>query len=235
MDLIQPLQDALSTFLTYIPQLLGALVILIVGYIVAKLVGAVVGRVLGRVGFDRLMERAGVSSFLQRTGTGLTPSKVFGRLVFWFVFIISFTMFASALGVPQVSGFLNQMIGYIPRIFAAIAILFLAALLANFVAALLRGATGNDIFARVGRFAIIVYAVFAALTQLGIAVQLTGNTLLIALAGLALAVGIAFGWGGRDIARDLLNRAFTANQPDSTTNSVQQPPAREETRPVQAP
>lgn len=234
MDIVKPLQDALSAFLSYVPQLAGALLILLIGFIVAKLVGAAFSGVLGKVGFDKLMGRAGVSSFLDRTRTGLTPSKVFGKVVFWFVFIITFTMFASALGVPQVSGFLNQMIGYIPRIFAALAILFLAALLANFLAALIRGTTGNEVFAKVGRYAVLVYAVFAALTQLGIAVQLTGNTLLIALAGVALAVGIAFGWGGRDIARDLLSRAFTANQTNTTTDGAYEATTRAETQPSAA-
>lgn len=211
MDIVKPLQDAFGTFLNYLPQLAGALAVLLIGYIIAKIVSFLLTRLLGRVGFDRLMNRAGVSSFLERVGSDLTPSKVFGKLAFWFIFIIAFTMFASALGIPQISGFLNDLLGYIPSIFAALAILFLAALLANFAAALIRGATGNRTLAQAGRWAIIVYAVFAALTQLGIAVQLTGNTLLIVLGGIALAGGIAFGWGGRDLAHDALHRAFAAN------------------------
>lgn len=225
MDFIKPFQDAFSTLLSYVPRLVGALVILIIGYIVAKIVGAVVRKVLTKVGFDRVMERAGVATFLQRSGTGLTPSGVLGKVVFWFVFIITFTMFASALGVPQISGFLNRMIGYIPRIFAAIAILFLAVLLANFIAAIIRGATGNETFARVGRYAIIVYAAFAALTQLGIAVQLTGSTLLIVLGGAALAAAIAFGWGGRDLARDLLSRVTSSTGSTGDADRTQRMPA----------
>lgn len=223
MDIVKPLQDAFSTFLSYIPRLTGAILVLVIGIIVAKIAGAVVARLLAKAGFDRLMAGAGVSSFLERAGSALTPSKVFGKIVFWFVFVITFTMFTSALGVPQISGFLNQLLGYIPSIFAAIAILFLATLLANFVASLIRGATDNRTFAQVGRYAIIVYAVFAALTQLGIAVQLTGNTLLIALGGLFLAGAIAFGWGGRDLARDILHRAFPLDDkktPEDTAESV---------------
>ena len=210
MNFIQPFQDAFGTLLKYAPRLIGALIVLFIGYFIAKIVAAVVARALSKAGFDQVMQRAGVGSFLRRAGTDLTPSRTLGKVVFWFVFIITFTMFASALGVPQVSGFLNQMIGYIPRIFAAIAILFLAAVLANFVAALMRGATSNEILAKIGRYTIIVYAVFAALTVLGIAVQLTANTLLVALAGLGLAFGIAFGWGGRDVARDVIERAYAS-------------------------
>lgn len=212
MNLIQPFQAAFGTFLSYVPRLIGAIVVLIVGYFIAKLVGAAIARLLTKVGFDRATEHAGATAFLQRAGTDLTPSKVLGKVTFWFVFVIILTMFASALGVPQISGFLNQMIAYIPRIFAAVAILFLAALFASFVAALIRGATGNTMLAGIGRYAIIIYSAFTALTVLGIAVQLTANTLLIVLGGLALAFGIAFGWGGRESARDLIHQVI-----DSTT------------------
>jgi hypothetical protein len=208
IDFTQPFEDAFSKLLGFIPNLLGGLVILVIGYIVARVLGKLVGKLLGRVGFDQWMERAGVSGVLQRSGTGLTASAMLGQVVFWFVFLISFTMFASALGVPEISNFMSDMLGYIPRIFAAIVIVCLAALFANFLAAIIRGATGNETLAKVGKYAILVYAAFAALTQLGIAVQLTGNTLLIVLGGAALALGLAFGLGGREMAGQALQTLF---------------------------
>lgn len=220
MDIVKPLQDAFGTFLSYVPRLAGALLVLVIGVIIAKIAGSLVGRVLARTGFDRLMASTGAASFLQRVNSDLTPSKLFGKVTFWFVFVIAFTMFTSALGVPQITGFLNQLLGYIPSIFAAIAILFLATVLATFVSSLIRGATDNHTLAQIGRYSIIVYAAFAALTQLGIAVQLTGNTLLIALGGLSLAAAIAFGWGGRDLARDILNRAFTRQDNATETGAA---------------
>jgi len=208
IDFTQPFEDAFSKLLGFVPNLLGGLVILVIGYIVARVLGKLVGKLLGRVGFDQWMERAGVSGVLQRSGTGLTASAMLGQVVFWFVFLISFTMFASALGVPEISTFMSDMLGYIPRIFAAIVIVCLAALFANFLAAIIRGATGNETLAKVGKYAILVYAAFAALTQLGIAVQLTGNTLLIVLGGAALALGLAFGLGGREMAGQALQTLF---------------------------
>ena len=206
--LFQPLQNALSTFLSYIPQLIGALIILIIGYIVAKVLQAVVGRVLQAVGFDRWMEQGGIKQFFDRAETNQTPVSILGQLVFWFVFIIAITMAADALGIPQVSAVLAQLIAYIPSIIAAILILILAALLANFLAGIVRGATGSEMLSSIARYAIIVYAVFAALTQLGIAVQLTANTFLIVLGAVALAGAIAFGIGGREVARDILEKAY---------------------------
>jgi small-conductance mechanosensitive channel len=214
--LLQPLQNALSTFLSYIPQLIGAIVILIIGYIVAKVLQAVVGRVLQAVGFDGWMEKGGIKQFFDRAETNQTPHSILGKLVFWFVFIIALTMAADALGIPQVSAVLGQLIAYIPNIIAAILILILAALLANFLAGIVRGATGSGLLGSIARYAIIVYAAFAALTQLGIAVQLTANTFLILLGAVALAAAIAFGIGGREVAKEILEKAY--NRSDQATS-----------------
>jgi small-conductance mechanosensitive channel len=210
--MIQPIQDALlnalNIFLGYIPQLIGAIVILIVGFIVARILQAVVGRVLQGIGFDQWMERGGIKQFFDRAQTRETPATVLGKLVFWFVFIIAIVMAADALGIPQVSALLAQLVAYIPSIIAAILILILAALLANFLSSVVRGATGSDILASIAQYAIIVYAVFAAITELGIAVELTAPTFLIVLGGVVLGAAIAFGIGGREVARDILERAY---------------------------
>jgi small-conductance mechanosensitive channel len=118
-------------------------------------------------------------------------------------------MAADALGISQVSAVLGQLIAFIPSIIAAILILVLAALLANFVSGIVRGATGSGILASVVQYAIIVYAVFAAITELGIAVQLTAPTFLILLGAVALAAAIAFGIGGREVAQDILQKAYS--------------------------
>ncbi len=208
MDIVRSLQEALSQFFGYIPQLIGAIVILIVGYIVAKILQAVVGRILQGIGFNGWMERAGIKRFFDRADTRQTPASILGKLVFWFVFIIAIVMATDALGIRQVSAVFSQLIAYIPNIIAAILILILASLLANFVAGLVRGATGVDVLGTVAQVAIIVYAVFAALTQLGIAVQLTAPTFLIVLGAIALAAAIAFGFGAQGVARDIVERAY---------------------------
>ncbi|MDQ5829799.1 MAG: mechanosensitive ion channel [Actinomycetota bacterium] len=208
MDVLQSLQNTLDRFLEYIPQLIGAIIILVMGYIVARILKAVVSRILQGIGFDGWMERGGIKQFLDRAQTRETPATVLGTLVFWFVFIIAITMAADALGIQQVSQVLAQLIAYIPSIIAAILILVLAALLANFLASIVRGATGSDLLSNIARYAIIIYAAFAAITELGIAVQLTAPTFLIILGAVALAAAIAFGWGGRDVAKDLIESYY---------------------------
>ena len=158
--------------------------------------------------------------------------------MFWFVFIIAIVMATDALGIRQVSAVLGQLIAYIPSVIAAVLILILAALLANFLAGIIRGATGSDILATVARVAIRVYAVFAALTQLGIAVQLTANTLLIVLGGVALAAAIAFGFGAQNVARDIVERAYerrrdeARGEPAEREGSASQGDSDPRTRPL---
>jgi len=216
--MIESLRAGLDAFFAFIPQLIGAIVILVVGYIVAKILQAVVARVLKAVGFDGWMERGGIKQFFDRAQTRETPATVLGKLVFWFVFIITITMAADAMGIQQVSQVLAQLIAYIPSIIAAILILILAALLANFLSGIVRGATDSDILASIARYAIIVYAVFAALTELGIAVELTAPTFLIVLGAVALAAAIAFGWGGRDVAKDIIERYYDRSYEVTTNN-----------------
>src|SRR5918911_1132893 len=218
--MVESLRNALEVFLSYIPQLIGAIIILIVGYIVAKILQAVVSRVLKAVGFDGWMERGGIKQFLDMAQTRETPATVLGKLVFWFVFIIAIVMATDALGIRQVSAVLSQLIAYIPSVIAAILILVLAALLANFLAGIVRGATGSDLLSNIARYAIIVYAVFAALTQLGIAVQLTAPTFLIILGAAALAAAIAFGFGAQGVARDIVEKAYERR--DEAKQAVQQ-------------
>jgi len=208
VGIARSLQEALGQFFSFLPQLVGAIVILIVGYIVAKILQAVVGRILQGIGFDGWMERAGIKRFFDRADTRQTPASILGRLVFWFVFIIAIVMATDALGIRQVSAVFSQLISYIPNIIAAILILILASLLANFVAGLLRGATSIDVLGTVAQVTIIVYAMFAALTQLGIAVQLTAPTFLIVLGAIALGAAIAFGFGAQGVARDIVERAY---------------------------
>jgi small-conductance mechanosensitive channel len=220
MDILQSLQNALGTFLEYIPQLIGAITILLIGYIVARILQAVVARVLQAVGFDRWMEHGGIKQFFDRAQTRETPATVLGKLIFWLVFIIAITMAADALGIRQISAVLGQLIAYIPSVIAAILVLVLAALLANFLAGIVRGATGSDLLSNVARYAVMIYAAFAAITELGIAVQLTAPTFLIVLGAVALAAAIAFGFGAQGVAKDIVEKAYERR--DEARQTVQQ-------------
>jgi hypothetical protein len=206
------LTNALNLLLEFIPKLVGFLVILLVGWIVATLVSKGVTYLLRKVGFDRLGQRIGLQRFEQNMGVHMDAAGILGAIVYWFLFLIFLIPAADALGIPTVSAILNQLVAYIPNVFVAILVLFLGALAATVVADLVRGATasarmGNpNLYATIARVAIIGFAVIVALEQLKIAPDIM-NILFTAVVGAAaLAFGLAFGLGGRDTARRLLER-----------------------------
>jgi small-conductance mechanosensitive channel len=214
------LSDGLGAILGALPALIGAVLILIIGYIIAKVLQGITTRVLQSMGFEGWMEQGGIKQFFERSQTRQTPLSILGKLVFWLVFFIAITMAVDTLGISAISDVLAQFIAYIPQIIAAILILVLATLLANFVAGIVRGATGSGVMGSVVQYGIIVFAAFAALTQLGIAEELIAPTFLILLGGVALAAAIAFGLGGRDAAQRLVEQAYEKG--DETRQQVQQ-------------
>ncbi len=177
-------------------------------YIIAKVLQGVVTRVLQSMGFQGWMERGGIKQFFDRSQTRQTPLSILGKLVFWLVFFIAISMAVDTLGITAISEVLAQFIAYIPQIIAAALILILATLLANFVAGIVRGATGSNVAGSIAQYGIIVFAAFAALTQLGIAEELIVPTFLILLGAVALAAALAFGLGGQGVAQRLVEQGY---------------------------
>ena len=221
MDSItQSLTQGLSTLFSFIPQLIGALVILVIGYIVARVLQSAVTRVLQGMGFQSWMEKGGIKQFFDRSQTRQTPLSIIGKLIFWLVFIVAINMAVETLGISQISAVLAQFIAYIPQVIAAILILVLATLLANFVAGIVRGATGSSVAGSIAQYGIIVFAAFAALTQLGIAPELIAPTFLILLGAVALAAAIAFGLGAQGTAQQIVQSAYARK--DEAKQKIQQ-------------
>jgi len=206
------LANAVNLILTFIPRLIGFLVILIVGLIIAALVAKAVTFLLRKVGFDRMSDRIGLTRFEQRMGVRMDTAGVLGKIVYWFIVLIFLVPAADALGVPAVSNVLNQLVAYIPNVFVAILVLFLGALAATVVADLVRGAVasaniGNpNIFAMIARWAIIAFAALVALEQLKITPDLINELFGAVVLALAIAFGLAFGLGGQEAARRWLAR-----------------------------
>src|SRR5918997_2170833 len=198
------LAQGLNAILGALPALMGALIILVIGYIIAKVLQGIITRVLKSVGFEGWMEKGGIKQFFDRSQTSQTPVSILGKLVFWLVFFIAISMAVDTLGITAISEVLAQFIAYIPQLIAAVLILVLATLLANFVAGIVRGATGSSIAGSVAQYGIIVFAVFAALTQMGIAEELIAPTFLILLGSVALA----FGLGGQGVAQRLVEQGY---------------------------
>ena len=198
--------EALQNFLGFLPALIGAILILVLGWIVAGLLAGLVERVLKTVGFERAANTTGISSFIQRSGSTWTASAIVAEIVKWFIRLIAIQAAASVLGLNQISQIINAILLWLPNLVVAIAIIVIGALIARFVAGLVRGTTDQmgfsnaELLGNVAHYAILVFAVIAAVDQLGIA-ETVVNTLLIGLvATVVLAAGLAFGLGGQQTA-----------------------------------
>jgi hypothetical protein len=204
------LTGALALAMAFVPKLIGALLILLVGWIIARVVETLLVKGLRVVRFNQVADRAEIDQFLANAGVRTDPATVVGRLAYWFLMLIFVVAAFGAFGLPQVTDILDRIIGFIPNVVVAIVVLLLGALAANFVSNLVRGAAGTarigdpNLLATLARSAIMVFAALMALDQLQVAPTII-NTLWMALVGMvAVAGALAFGLGGRDLAHDLL-------------------------------
>jgi hypothetical protein len=209
---------ALSDFMSFVPKLIGALVILLIGWLISRVVSTLVTKGLRAVRFNQIADRAEIDQFLAKAGVRMDPASVVGKFVYWFL-MLSFLIAAfGALGLSQVEGVLANIIGFIPNVVVAMVVLLLGALVANFVANLVRGSAGMarvgdpNLLATIARAAILVFATLMALDQLEIAPTII-NTLWTAMIGMvAVAGALAFGLGGRDLAGRILEDAYAKGQ-----------------------
>jgi len=222
--------NALNLILTFIPRIIGFLVILLVGWIIATVVSKALTFVLRKIGFDRMGDRIGLTRFEQRMGVKMDAAGLLGKIVYWFLFLVFLVPAVDSLGLTSVSAILGMVIGYIPNVFVAILVLFLGTLAATFVADLVRGATasakvGNpNIFATIARFAIMGFVALIALEQLQIAPALINELFGAVVAAAALAFGLAFGLGGQDTARKYLARGESTMSDAASQVQAQQSP-----------
>ncbi|MBW7990311.1 MAG: hypothetical protein FVQ84_09895 [Planctomycetes bacterium] len=209
--IVAPISEMLTKLIGYLPTLIGALVILTIGWVVAKTLRRVFIRGLEAIHFNKLADKAGISEILNKGGLKTSANDVLSSLVYWLVIIMVLVMVVNALGLPQASSVLESLFAFIPNVIAAMFVLVVGMFLANFVSGIIHTAAGNaslpkpEMLAAVSRWAIIIFAGTISLRELGIATLLVTTTFNIILAGFCLAGALAFGLGGRDVAAKYLN------------------------------
>ncbi len=205
--------NAFATKITsFLPELIGALIVFVAGWIGAKLVKVAVVKLLKLVRFDSAAQKTGVQEFVQKGGITKTPSEIIGILVYWFVMILVLIAALDALGLPIVSDLLNRIFLYIPNVVAAIIVLILGLMLGNLLSAVVRTAASNAEFScadglgKVALYGIVFFSGSIALNQLGVGQEIVAAAFVIAFGAAALALALAFGLGGRDVAAEHLRK-----------------------------
>jgi hypothetical protein len=198
--------------IAYVPNVLGAIVVFLLGVIVAAVLQAVVVKAVHLLRIDELFGRLELQSSFERFGIRLHVGKLLGWIVKWFFIIVALVASTDILGWNQVTDYLREVVGYVPNVIVAVIILLAGILLANFVRNVVKtameaaGLSSADFLSGIAKWAILLFSFMAALVQLQIAQGLI-NTLFTGLvAMLALSGGLAFGLGGREHASRVLDR-----------------------------
>ena len=206
------LQNVWFQFAAFMPNLIGALIVLVIGLIVAAGLGALVEKIFEALRLDTFLEKLGLKPYFERAGLRLRASYFLGRLVYWFIAIAFILAASDSLGLYALSSFLSSILGYMPNVFAAVLIMLAALVLGNFVRRIVTASVMSaklhaaHFLGTLTWWSIVVFGFLAALTQLNIAVTIIQSIVTGFIAMLALAGGLAFGLGGKDYASHLLGR-----------------------------
>jgi hypothetical protein len=203
-----------SVFFGWVPHVLGFIAVLLIGWIVARMLGKLAWRATHRAGLDRALHTGTGGSFLQRMLPG--PSWLVGRIVFWAIFLGAISLAASVLGVAALTAFVGAIWAYLPNVLAAVLIFLVASAIAGGAVALVRRTMGDTglgkIVATVVPILVLTIATFMILEQLKIAHDIVVTTYTLLLGAIALGSALAFGLGGRDVARQMLEGAYQKGQ-----------------------
>src|SRR5215213_10254087 len=210
------LQQALNSFFGFLPNLLGFLVILLIGYIVAKVVKGILTRVLDKVGLDRALHSGQTGQYVEKISPGASPSRLVGSIAFWFIFLGAISLAVSALKIPALTTFVSAIYGYLPNVIAAVIIFVVAGAIAGAVATLVTRTMGDTptgkLVASIVPVLIMAIAAFMILNQLEIAPAIVTITYAVLLGSLGLGMALAFGLGGRETAAQLVSGAYDKGQ-----------------------
>lgn len=207
------LQELWTDFLKFSPSLVAAIIVLVAGWIIAVILGKVIAHLASILWVDKGLEKLGVHSGFEKIGIKFNVAGLLGWIVKWFLIIAFLIAAADILGLEQITEFLNKVVLFIPNVIIAVFVLVLGLVIGNFLSNVVRTGVEATQFRReagfvsgVAKWSVVVFSFMAALVQLGVAASLiqilfTGFVAMVALAG-----GLAFGLGGRDVADKILER-----------------------------
>ena len=203
-----------TVFFGWLPHVLGFIAVLLIGWIIARVVAKLVSGASRRAGLDRALHGGTGGNFLQRVVP--RPSHLVGRIVFWALFLSAISLAAAVLGVAALTAFVGAIWAYLPNVLAAVLIFLVASAIAGGVVTLVNRAMGDTPLGKIVATAVpvlvLTIATFMILEQLKIAHDIVVTTYTLVLGAIALASALAFGLGGRDVARQMLEGAYEKGQ-----------------------
>ena len=204
------LQDFWQGFLNFMPSLIGAIIVLLIGWFIADWVGKLVTEILKKLKFDKIFERTQWQDALQKADFKVSVSYFIGELTQWILMIVFLLASVEILGSYQLSVVISKIVNWLPNLVVVVSIFVVTVIIAEFAKKIVQalvekaGVSNAKFVASITQGAIWIFAIFAILIQLGIAEELiqilfTGIVFLV-----VISCSIAFGLGGKDLARDIL-------------------------------
>jgi hypothetical protein len=224
--LLYPLTDLGIKILALLPNVLAMLIIASLGWMLAWAAGVLTERLLRIIGLDRISDRLGATTALLRGGVKADPSHLIGRAAYWFLLAFSVIAALAALNVEPINRFAQSFLAYIPHLLTAAVILVAGYLLSNFVGqavlitAVNAGLPPARMVAALSRWGVQLVAVAMALEQLGIAQHIVVVGFGITFGGIIMAAAIAFGLGGKDLAKAFLERRLSQREADQAPDDL---------------
>lgn len=216
---ITSLQNLWYGFMGFIPNLIGALIVLVVGLVVAAGLGTLVEKLFNAIKLDAALGKLGLGPYFERAGLRLRGSHFLGKLVYWFI-VVAFLLAASdILQLSALSGFLRDVLAYIPNVIVAVVVMLASLVVAGFLKKLVMASVMSarlhaaHFLGTLTWWSVVVFGFLTALVQLNIAASVINTLITGFIAMLAIAGGLAFGLGGREYATSLINKLRDHTEP----------------------
>lgn len=197
----------------YLPNLIIAIIIFIIGWIIAVIIDRVIVQIIDALKIDQALRAAGTERVLERAGFTLSSGRFIGALVKWFIIVVFLVASLNVLGLTQVNIFLREVVlGYLPQVIVAVLILLAAAILAEIMYRVVSGSAkaahlvSADFLGTVAKWSVWIFAILAALNQLGVAPQFVQILFTGIVIAVSLAIGLSFGLGGQQAASRYIER-----------------------------
>jgi len=210
--MLEPLKAVLMQVGQFLPRLALAVIVLLVGWLLARFIRFAVIRGLRAINFHVLAERAGMDGFLRQGGVTTDTTAILGILVYWLVILAALVIAFNGLGLTYITELLGRIVAFLPRVIVAVVIVAFGTYFARFIGEAVTtycrnvGIQDRDLLGRLARYAILAFVLVIALDQMSLGVDIVRESFLIVLAGVVLALALAFGLGGQRWAAGLLER-----------------------------
>lgn len=205
-----PLKTMLDKVAGFVPQIIGAILILLVGWIVAKVLSGLVQKFLDQIKFNEFSARIGLSDLLVKGSVGVSATGLVSSLVYWVFMIVVFAMVVDSMGLAVAAHLMEKVVGYIPNVTAAVFVALIGMFAANLVYGIIKAAASNanvsraELLATIAKSAILIFTAVVTLDQLNISTFFVSTTFQIFFGAICFALALAFGLGGKDLAAKML-------------------------------